>query len=79
MNPASSREGTINDEDHKYYYGADKVFFRRVSSEGRKPRIAYCAQTEPSENSHKDKMLANQECINPSSVSIFPFNFYIKA
>ncbi|KAH9650149.1 protein kinase domain-containing protein [Citrus sinensis] len=67
MNPASSREGTINDEDHKYYYGADKVFFRRVSSEGRKPRIAYCAQTEPSENSHKDKMLANQECINPSS------------
>ncbi|KAH9650174.1 protein kinase domain-containing protein [Citrus sinensis] len=68
MNPASSREGTINDEDHKYYYGADKVFFRRVSSEGRKPRIAYCAQTEPSENSHKDKMLANQECINPSSV-----------
>ncbi|XP_052290018.1 probable serine/threonine-protein kinase SIS8 [Citrus sinensis] len=68
MNPASSREGTINDEDHKYYYGADKVFIRRVSSEGRKPRIAYCAQTEPSENSHKDKMLANQECINPSSI-----------
>ncbi|KAH9650125.1 protein kinase domain-containing protein [Citrus sinensis] len=67
MNPASSREGTINDEYHKYYYGADEVFIRRVSSEGRKPRIALCAQTEPSENSHKDKMLANQECINPSS------------
>ncbi|KAH9650158.1 protein kinase domain-containing protein [Citrus sinensis] len=61
MNPASSREGTINDKDHKYYYGADKVFIRRVSSEGRKPRIALCAQTEPY------KMLANQECINPCS------------
>ncbi|KAK9183301.1 hypothetical protein WN944_026452 [Citrus x changshan-huyou] len=61
MNPASSREGTINDKDHKYYYGADKVFIRRVSSEGRKPRIALCAQTEPY------KMLVNQECINPCS------------
>ncbi|KAK9183303.1 hypothetical protein WN944_026454 [Citrus x changshan-huyou] len=46
MNPASSREGTINDEDHKYYYGADKKLTSAASSReatinDEDPRIYY--------------------------------------